>query len=64
MRDELTSIASLALQAANDPDAGASLSGDPDGARIDDTPMSDPDDAGLTDENLGLFKSEPDIPTE
>ncbi|MCJ0972421.1 hypothetical protein MST27_03415 [Pseudomonas sp. PS1] len=54
----------MTLQAANDGEVGETLPGDPDGASIDDTPMSDPDDAGLTDEDIDLFEDDPTIPTE
>lgn len=52
------------LQAANDPDAEAPLPGDPDGASINDTPMSDPEETELTDEDIDLFEDDPTIPTE
>ena len=38
--------------------------GDPDGASINDTPMSDPEDAGLSDEDIDMFEDDPTIPTE
>ncbi|MGM3388240.1 hypothetical protein KXR94_11355 [Stutzerimonas stutzeri] len=63
MRDEMTAVA-MTLQAANDGEVGETLPGDPDGASIDDTPMSDPDDAALTDEDIDLFEDDPTIPTE
>jgi len=47
----------------NDPDSPVQLPGDPDGAGIDDAPMSDPDNGELTDEDVELFEDDPDIPT-
>ncbi|KJH81507.1 hypothetical protein MCB86_03010 [Pseudomonas sp. KSR10] len=52
------------VQAANDPDAQAPLPGDPDGASINDAPMSDPEEPELTDEDIDMFEDDPTIPTE
>ena len=43
-----------AVLAANDSEADTPLPGDPDGASINDTPMSDPEDAGLSDEDIDI----------
>ena len=48
----------------NVPNADAPLPGDPDGASINDTPMSDPDETQITDEDIDLFENDPNIPTE
>ncbi|MCI0919190.1 hypothetical protein [Stutzerimonas stutzeri] len=53
-----------AVLAANDSEADTPLPGDPDGASINDTPMSDPEDAGLSDEDIDMFEDDPSIPTE
>ena len=52
------------VAAANDSEADTPLPGDPDGASINDTPMSDPEDAGLSDEVIDMFEDDPTIPTE
>ena len=52
------------LQAANDSGADAPLPGDPDGASINDAPMSDPDETEVTDEDIDMFEDDPTIPTE
>lgn len=51
-------------QAARDPGADAPLPGDPDGASINDAPMSDPDETEVTDEDIDMFEDDPTIPTE
>ncbi|WP_217477131.1 hypothetical protein [Stutzerimonas stutzeri] len=53
-----------AVLAANDSDADTVLPGDPDVASINDTPMSDPEDPELSDEDIDLFEDDPSIPTE
>ncbi|MBE7373568.1 hypothetical protein [Pseudomonas lopnurensis] len=57
MRDE-----DMRQAAANDPDDA--LPGDPDGASINDAPMSDPEETELTDEDIDMFENDPNIPTE
>jgi len=47
----------------NEPESQQPLPGDPDGASIDDAPMSDPDNGELTEEDVELFEDDPDIPT-
>ena len=47
----------------NDRASQEPLPGDPDGAGIDDAPMSDPDNGELTEEDVELFEDDPDIPT-
>lgn len=46
----------------NDPKSQEPLPGDPDGASIDDAPMSEPDNGELTDEDVDMFEDDPDIP--
>ena len=53
-----------AVSAAHDSEADTPLPGDPEGASINDTPMSDPAEAGLSDEDIDMFEDDPTIPTE
>jgi hypothetical protein len=62
MQDE--SMLFTRLMAANDSDADAPLPGDPDGASINDAPMSDPEETEVTDEDIDMFEDDPTIPTE
>ncbi|MCQ4319147.1 hypothetical protein [Stutzerimonas stutzeri] len=52
------------LLAANDPSSDEPLPGDPDGASINDAPMSDPDEAQISDDDIDMFEDDPTIPTE
>ncbi|MFG3452781.1 hypothetical protein [Stutzerimonas stutzeri] len=52
------------VMAANDPDADAPLPGDPEGASINDAPMSEPEETELTDEDIDMFEDDPTILTE
>ncbi len=61
---QVESMMSAGVLAANDPDADAPLPGDPEGASINDAPMSDPEETELTDEDIDMFEDDPTIPTE
>ncbi|MGY8820629.1 MAG: hypothetical protein ACKVLM_14630 [Pseudomonadales bacterium] len=52
------------LLAANDATSGESLPGDPDGASINDAPMSDPEETEVSNEDADIFEDDPTIPTE
>ncbi|UNG20473.1 hypothetical protein [Stutzerimonas zhaodongensis] len=51
------------LVAANDASSDE-LPGDPDGASINDAPMSDPEETEDSDEDIDVFEDDPTIPTE
>ena len=52
------------LVAANDASSDEPLPGDPDGASINDAPMSDPEETEVSDEDADIFEDDPTIPTE
>lgn len=54
------------LLAANDAGTDEPLPGDPDGASINDAPMSDPEgtETEVGDEDIDMFEDDPTIPTE
>ena len=52
------------LLAANDASSGQALPGDPEGATINDAPMSDPDVTDAGDDDIDMFEDDPTIPTE
>lgn len=52
------------LVAANDASSDEPLPGDPDGASINDAPMSDPDEREIRDDDIDMFEGDPTIPTE
>jgi hypothetical protein len=52
------------LLAANDASNDEPLPGDPDGASINDAPMSDPDETEISDDDIDMFEDDPTIPTE
>lgn len=67
MRDEMlwgTQTDIGRLLAANDPSNNEPLPGDPDGASINDAPMSDPDETQISDQDIDMFEDDPTIPTE
>jgi len=66
MRDEMleTHMNIGQLLAANDASNGESLPGDPEGATINDAPMSDPDTGDVGEEDADMFEDDPTIPTE
>ena len=53
-----------AVLAAKDSSADTLRPADADGASINDTPMSDPEDPELSDEDIDLFEDDPSISTE
>lgn len=61
MQDETVMFSGV--MAANDPDADAPLPGDPEGASINDAPMSEPEETELTDEDIDMFEDDPTILT-
>lgn len=67
MRDETlwgTQVNIGQLVAANDASSDEPLPGDPDGASINDAPMSDPDETEVSDDDIDMFEDDPTIPTE
>ncbi|UPQ84354.1 hypothetical protein M0M42_08195 [Pseudomonas knackmussii] len=62
MQDETVMFSGV--MAANDPDADAPLPGDPEGASINDAPMSELEETELTDEDIDMFEDDPTILTE
>lgn len=66
MREEMfdTHINIGQLLAANEAMNDAPLPGDPDGASINDAPMSDPDETQISDDDIDSFEDDPTIPTE
>ena len=52
------------LVAANDASSDEPLPGDPDGASINDAPMSDPEETEVNDDDIDMFEDDPTIPTE
>lgn len=64
MQDKLMGAEDGQLQAVNDAADDEPLPGDPDGASINDAPMSDAEQTELTDEDIDMFEDDPTIPTE
>ena len=67
MRDETlwgTQVNIGQLVAANDASSDEPLPGDPDGASINDAPMSDPDETEVSDNDIDMFEDDPTIPAE
>ena len=66
MRDEMldTQIDTGRMLAANDPSNDKPLPGDPEGASINDAPMSAPDATEISDDDIDMFEDDPSIPTE
>ena len=64
MRDEMLDTHTGRMLAANDPSNDEPLPGDPDGASINDAPMSDLDETEISDDDIDMFEDDPSIPTE
>ena len=65
MRDEMslgTRVNIGQRVAANDASSDETLPGDPDGASINDAPMSDPDETEISDDEVDIFEDDPTIP--